>query len=92
MERQSPAPAIFGLIGCSLSAIIIRDAARAGGSEADAIAEGHRVATALKEHGVGTLDLAELKDRLRHLATDYRNANMRPEDDALTAILRNCLG
>lgn len=64
----------------------LKDIVEAGGPEVDAITEGHRVVTVLKERGITGLDLSELKDRLRHLATGYGNANMPHEDDTLTAI------
>jgi hypothetical protein len=70
----------------------LKDLVDAGGSEADAIEEGHRVVTALKQRGVTSLDLSELKDRLRHLATGYGNTGMARENSALTAIIASCLG
>ena len=70
----------------------MQDFVESGESEADAVAEGHRVVAALKERGIAGLDLSELKDRLRNLATDYGNAGMPREDCALTAIIRNCFG
>jgi transcriptional regulator with XRE-family HTH domain len=70
----------------------LKDFVEAGASQADAIAEGYRVITALKQRDVAGTDPSELKDRLRRLATDHGNAKMPREGEALTAIVKNCLG
>jgi transcriptional regulator with XRE-family HTH domain len=70
----------------------LKEFGEAGGSETEALAEGRRVVNALKASGVTALDLSELKDRLRDLATEYGNAGMSREHDMLISIVKNCLG
>jgi transcriptional regulator with XRE-family HTH domain len=70
----------------------LKEFVETGRSEAAAVTEGHRVVTALKERSIGDLDLAELKDRLRQLATDYGNANLPVEEGVMTAVIWGCLG
>ncbi|HTW69229.1 MAG TPA: helix-turn-helix transcriptional regulator [Acetobacteraceae bacterium] len=61
-----------------------------GASEAEAVAEGHRIIGALKERGVESVDLWELRSRLSSLADEYANNGVVREGDALNAILRDC--
>ncbi len=70
----------------------LKDCIEAGGPEADAINEGHRVVTALKQRGVTGLDLRELRDRLSQLADGHANAGTVHEPKALTAIINDCFG
>jgi transcriptional regulator with XRE-family HTH domain len=60
----------------------------AGASETEAVKEADAVIAALKDHGVGNLDLAELKEHLRGLAGVYDQASRSREYHALSKIIR----
>ena len=68
----------------------LKELVEAGISEAEAITEAHRIVTALKQRGIGSGDLSELKDRLRTQAASYGKAGAPRSDDMLTAIIRKC--
>lgn len=68
----------------------LRQLAETGTAEADTVAEGKQIVRALKTQGMQRDDLAELADRLRTLAIEWRDAGRTHEAAALQAIVRQC--
>lgn len=60
----------------------------AGGSDEDAIKEGDNVISEFKDRGAAGLDLAELKNRLRHLAARYDVDGRAREYDVVSRIIQ----